>query len=213
MRIEEALQIIDENGLIVEREMTPEQREAAKRRRQLRRAEKRGAPVNSGTYAVILGNGYPTPDFFSDHDPVGTSDQVLKTIDMNRHKSRSAEVLGFYPTRKKAREVALSVMERILNMQKTAYGIQYDCPTSRVVNVVEENKKWSNGIAGPGDCGYIYRIDNEIYDEVLKLRYSKLDEMREREAEKERESSRDDGWSTNRNNPNSPIFKNVFAHH
>ena len=211
MRIDEALEIIDESGLVVEREMTPEQREAAKRRRQLRRAEKRGAPVNSGTYAVILGNGYSTPEFFSDHDPVGTSDQVLKTIDMNRHKSRSAEVLGFYPTRKKAREVALSVMERILNMQKTAYGIEYDCPTPRVVNVTEENKKWSNGISGPGDYGYIYRNDDEIYDEVLKLRYSKLDEMRQREAEKER--SRDDGWATNRNNPDSPIFKNVFAHH
>lgn len=211
MRIDEALEIIDESGLVVEREMTPEQREAAKRRRQLRRAEKRGAPVNSGTYAVILGNGYSTPEFFSDHDPVGTSDQVLKTIDMNRHKSRSAEVLGFYPTRKKAREVALSVMERILNMQKTAYGIEYDCPTPRVVNVTEENKKWSSGISGPGDYGYIYRNDNEIYDEVLKLRYSKLDEMRQKEAEKER--SRDDGWATNRNNPDSPIFKNVFAHH
>ncbi len=211
MRIDEALEIIDESGLVVEREMTPEQREAAKRRRQLRRAEKRGAPVNSGTYAVILGNGYSTPEFFSDHDPVGTSDQVLKTIDMNRHKSRSAEVLGFYPTRKKAREVALSVMERILNMQKTAYGIEYDCPTPRVVNVTEENKKWSNGISGPGDYGYIYRNDDEIYDEVLKLRYSKLDEMRQKEAEKER--SRDDGWATNRNNPDSPIFKNVFAHH
>ena len=212
MRIDEALEIIDAIGLVVEREMTPEQREAAKRRRQLRRAERRGAPVNSGTYAVILGNGYATPDFFSDHDPVGTSDQVLKKIDMNRHKSRSAEVLGFYPTRKKAREVALSVMERILNMQKTAYGIEYDCPTPLVVNVVDENKKWSNGISGPGDCGYIYRKDDDIYDEVLKLRYSKLDEMRIREREKE-ESSRDDGWATNRNNPNSPIFKNVFAHH
>ena len=211
MRIPEALEIINESGLVVEREMTPEQREAARRRRQLRRAEKRGAPVNSGTYAVILGNGYSTPDFFSDHDPIGTSDQVLKTIDMNRHKSRSAEVLGFYPTRKKAREVALSVMERILNMQKTAYGIEYGCPTPRVVNVAKENKSWSNGISGPGDCGYIYRKDDEIYDEVLKLRYSKLDEMRQREAEKER--SRDDGWATNRNNPDSPIFKNVFAHH
>lgn len=211
MRIDEALEIIDASGLVVEREMTPEQREAAKRRRQLRRAEKRGDPVNSGTYAVILGNGYPTPDFFSDHDPVGTSDKVLETIDMNRHKSRSAEVLGFYPTRKKAREVALSVMERILNMKKTAYGIEYDCPTPRVVNVAKENKSWSNGISGPGDCGYIYRKDDEIYNEVLKLRYSKLDEMNRREAEKER--SRDDGWATNRNNPNSPIFKNVFAHH
>lgn len=185
MRIEEALEIIDASGLLVEREMTPEQREAAKRRRQLRRAEKRGAPANSGTYAVILGNGYPTPDFFSDHDPVGTSDKVLETINMNRHESRSAEVLGFYPTRKKAREVALSVMERILNMQKTSYGIRYYCPTPLVVNVTEENKKWSNGIAGPGDCGYIYRKDDEIYDEVLKLRYSKLDEMSEREAENE----------------------------
>jgi hypothetical protein len=102
-------------------------------------------------------------------------------------------------------------MERILNMQKTAYGIEYDCPTPRVVNVTEENKKWSNGISGPGDYGYIYRQDDEIYDEVLKLRYSKLDEMRQKEAEKER--SRDDGWATNRNNPDSPIFKNVFAHH
>ena len=212
MRIEEALTIIQDSGLVLEREMTPEQREAARKRRQLRRAEKRGAPVNSGTFAVILGNGYPTPDFFSDHDPVGTSDQVLETINNNRHKSRSAEILGFYPTRKKAREVAISVMERILKMQKTAYGVEYSCPTPRVVNVVEDNKKWSNGISGPGDYGYIYSIDKEIYDEVLKLRYSKLDEMREREAEKER-SSRDDGWSTNRNNPNSPIFKNVFAHH
>lgn len=211
MRIEEALEIIDESGLVVEREMTPEQREAAKRRRQLRRAEKSGAPVNAGTFAVILGNGYSTPEFFSDHDPVGTSDQVLQTINMNRHKSRSAEVLGFYPTRKKAREVALSVMERILKMQKTAYGIEYDCPTPRVVNVVKDNKKWSNGISGPGDYGYIYGKDDEIYDEVLKLRYSKLDEMRQKEAEKER--SRDDGWATNRNNPDSPIFKNVFAHH
>lgn len=211
MRIEEALEIIDESGLVVEREMTPEQREAAKRRRQLRRAEKSGAPVNAGTFAVILGNGYATPEFFDDHDPVGTSDQVLQTINLNRHKSRSAEVLGFYPTRKKAREVALSVMERILKMQKTAYGIEYDCPTPLVVNVVEDNKKWSSGISGPGDYGYIYRKDDEIYDEVLKLRYSKLDEMRQREAEKE--SSRDDGWATNRNNPDSPIFKNVFAHH
>ena len=212
MRIDEALEIIDASGLVVEREMTPEQREAAKRRRQLRRAEKRGAPVNSGTYAVILGNGYATPDFFSSHNPVGTSDQVLKTINSNRHKSRSAELLGFYPTRKKAREVALSVMERILNMQKTAYGIEYDCPTPRVVNVVDENKKWSNGISGPDDYGYIYRKDDEIYDEVVKLRRSKLDEMRKREAEKD-ERSRDDGWATNRNNPDSPIFKNVFAHH
>lgn len=211
MRIDEALEIIDESGLVVEREMTPEQREAAKRRRQIRRAEKSGAPVNAGTFAVILGNGYSTPDFFSDHDPVGTSDQVLDTIDRNRHRSRSAEVLGFYPTRKKAREVALSVMERILNMQKTAYGIEYDCPTPRVVNVVKDNKKWSDGISGPGDYGYIYGKDEEIYDEVIKLRYSKLDEMRKKEAEKER--SRDDGWATNRNNPDSPIFKNVFAHH
>lgn len=211
MRIEEALTIIQDSGLVLEREMTPEQREAARRRRQLRRAEKRGDPVNAGTFAVILGNGYSTPEFFSDHDPVGTSDQVLKTIDMNRHKSRSAEVLGFYPTRKKAREVALSVMERILKMQKTAYGIEYDCPTPRVVNVVKENKKWSSGISGPGDYGYIYGKDDEIYDEVLKLRYRKLGEMRQKEAEKER--SRDDGWATNRNNPDSPIFKNVFAHH
>lgn len=211
MRIEDALVIIDESGLVVEREMTPEQREAARKRRQLRRAERRGAPVNSGTFAVILGNGYPTPEFFSDHDPVGTSDQVLETINNNRHKSRSAEVLGFYPTRKKAREVAISVMERILNMQKTAYGVEYSCPTPLVVNVVDDNKKWSSGISGPGDYGYIYRKDDEIYDEVLKLRYSKLDEMREKEAEKER--PRDDGWSTSRHNPDSPIFKNVFAHH
>lgn len=213
MRIEDALEIIDASGLVLEREMTPEQREAAKRRRQLRRAERRGAPVNSGTFAVILGNGYPTPEFFSDHDPVGTSDQVLETINNNRHKSRSAEVLGFYPTRKKAREVAISVMERILNMQKTAYGVEYSCPTPLVVNVVDDNKKWSNGISGPGDYGYIYRKDDDIYDEVLKLRYSKLDELREKEAEKERSRSRDDGWSTSRHNPDSPIFKNVFAHH
>ena len=49
-----------------------------------------------------------------------------------------------------------------------------------------------------------------LRDKLLQ-RYSKLDEMRQKEAEKE--SSRDDGWATNRNNPDSPIFKNVFAHH
>jgi hypothetical protein len=211
MRIDEALEIIDESGLVVEREMTPEQREAAKRRRQLRRAEKRGAPVNSGTYAVILGNGYSTPEFFSDHDPVGTSDQVLKTIDMNRHKSRSAEVLGFYPTRKKAREVALSVMERILNMQKKAYGIEYSCPTTKVVNVVKENKKWCNAIAGPGDCGYLYDTDEEISREVREMRYNKLHEMEKKEEEKER--SRDDDWANSSRNPDSGRFRNVYAHH
>lgn len=207
----QAFKIIHESGLILERDMTPEQREAAKKRREARRAEKRGDPVNSGTFAVILGNVYPTPVFFREHKPVGTSDQVLDMIDRNRHKARSGQILGFYPTRRKAREVAISVMERILKMQDSAYSVEYSCPTPMVVNVVRENKKWCNAIAGPDDCGYIYDSDKEISREVRDMRYSKLEEMRKKEEKKER--SRDDGWSTNRNNPDSPTFKNVFAHH
>ena len=211
MKLYEAYKIIRDSGLILERDMTPEQREAAKKRRQARRAEKRGDPVNAGSFAVILGNGYPTPDFFREHKPVGTSDQVLKTIDMNRNKARSGQILGFYPTRNKARGVALSVMDRILKMQDSAYSVEYSCPTPSVVNVTKENKRWCDAISGPSDCGYIYDYDKEISREVRDMRYDKLEEMKKREERKTRGG--DDGWSTSRNNPDSPIFKNIYAHH
>ena len=163
-----AFKILRESGILLERDMTPEQREAAKRRRQARRAEAKGKPVSSGNWAVMLGNGYPTPEFFKSHKPVGTSDAVLQIVTRNLQRRNTAELLGLYPTRKKAKEVAEEVLNRLMSMHSSAYGVRYNCPEPTVVEYVPENKKWCTGISGPGDCGYLYDRDKAlIKDSVI----------------------------------------------
>lgn len=221
MNIYEAFKLIRDQGLILERDLSPEQREAAKLRRQMRRAEKSGKAVNSGTFAVILGNCYPTPKFFDSHKPVGTSDDVIKTIQLNNYKSGSGEILGFYPTRKKAREVAISLTERIFksvtdtegDKDSAAYKIHYRISLPMVVEYTEANKEWCSAIRGPGDSGYLYRTDREIKNEIFDMKSSMVDSLEKGAEAEEKEAIRRREWATSRNNPDSPFFKNVYAHH
>lgn len=208
-----AFKILRESGILLERDMTPEQREAAKRRRQARRAEAKGKPVSSGNWAVMVGNGYPTPDFFKSHKPVGTSDAVLQIVTRNLQKRDSAELLGLYPTRKKAKEVAEEVLNRLMSMHSSAYGVRYNCPEPTVVEYVPENKRWCDGISGPRDCGYLYDRDKEIAQQLIDLKYERIHDLEKAEQEKEDKEKRDREWANSSRNPDSGRFMNVFKHH
>lgn len=221
MNIYEAFKLIRDANMLLERDMTPEQREAAKLRRQMRLAEKSGRAVNSGAFAVILGNCYPTPKFFNSHKPVGTSDEVIKSIQENNYKSGSGEILGFYPTRKKAREVAISITERIFksvtdtssDKGSAAYKIHSVISLPGVVEYTEANKEWCSDIRGPGDRGYLYRTDREIKNEIFDMRDSMVDSLERGAAADVKEARRRREWAMSRNNPDSPNFKNIYAHH
>lgn len=176
---------------------------------------------NSGNFAVILGSCYPTPKFFNSHAPVGTSDEVIKKIQENSHKSDAGEILGFYPTKKKAEQVALSVTERILksvtdtykDKGDAAYMIEYRTILPYVVDHTDDNKEWCSAIRCPGDAGYLYKADKDVRVKISTMRRSMLDFLK-RAAEEERDEARiRREWATSKNNPFSANFKNVFAHH
>lgn len=211
MNLYEALDFIERAGLIVE--MTEEQRAARRARAKARREAAKGKPVNSGNWAVIAGSFYATPDFFREHKPEGTSDSVLEFVKQNYGIRKSAKLLGFYPTRKKAKEVAISVMNKFLDMCDTAYGLTYNCPTTAVVEFTPDNKRWCSAIRGPGDAGYIYDADKEISELITKMRYDKIHEIEAAEKEAERKKERDREWANNRRNPDHPLYFNVFKHH
>lgn len=199
MEIERALRILSESNILVERklrsEMTDDERLEARVRSRKRRIVKRekelGDPApGENKWAVVcnIGPTSITPDFIRKTKADGFENGLKKL------KAHQTTLVGLYPSRSAARDVAIKLLRQELTNETDDYEVQMRTYLPKVVHIHSSNRYEDK-------YNYFYLDDRDIYDELDSIKEAKIRELRD---DAERRERRD--LSPSRD-PDSPTYR------
>ena len=193
-----------------------------------KQAEPRETPKPTGKWYVI-GRRSPIPETLEEK---GLVKKLATNEDLDAFlRYKGGLKMGPFGTKEEAVAAARSSVKNLVNYYRDRiskkvkenpdYLTEYSQDNSYVnyklyvVDFSEKNRKWSSGRRGPGDSGWWYNSDDEasdnlnrpakkFNDDLTKL----IEDALEAKRERQRRGSSYSSWD-----PNSPTYRNVFAHH
>jgi len=192
-----------------------------------KQAEPRETPKPTGKWYVI-GRRSPIPETLEEK---GLVKKLATNEDLDAFlRYKGGLKMGPFGTKEEAVAAARSSVKNLVNYYRdriskkvkenpdylTEYSQDNSYVNSKlyVVDFSEKNRKWSSGRRGPGDSGWWYNSDDEASDNLnrpAKKFNDDLTKLIEDALEAKRERQRRSSYSSW--DPNSPTYRNVFAHH